>query len=54
MRTCVWIGVFALMGAAVAAEAARLLIRAKAGDEDLPPSVTIPFDFTVRRSTKAD
>ena len=40
--------------AAMAAEAARLLIRAKAGDEDLPPSVTIPFDFTVRRSTKAD
>lgn len=40
--------------AAMTAEAARLLIRAKAGDENLPPSVTIPFDFTVRRSTRPD
>lgn len=40
--------------AAMAAEAARLLIRAKAGDADLPAGVTIPFDFTVRRSTLAE
>ncbi len=38
--------------AAMTAEAARLLIRAKAGDEDLPPGVVIPFDFVARRSTQ--
>lgn len=38
--------------AAMAAEASRLLIRAKAGDDDLPPTVVIPFDFVVRRSTQ--
>lgn len=40
--------------AAMTAEAARLLIRAKAGDADLPQGVVIPFDLVVRRSTRAD
>lgn len=40
--------------AAMTAEAARLLIRAKAGDDDLPQGVVIPFDLVVRRSTRAD
>jgi LacI family transcriptional regulator len=37
--------------AAMAAQASRLLIRAKAGDDDLPPGVVVPFDFVVRGST---
>jgi LacI family transcriptional regulator len=40
--------------AAMTAEAARLLIRAKAGDDDLPDGVVIPFGLVVRRSTRAD
>lgn len=39
--------------AAMAAEASRLLIRAKAGDDDLPSGVVIPFDFVIRRSTRS-
>lgn len=39
--------------AAMASEAARLLIRCKAGDDDLPQGVVLPFDFVVRRSTVA-
>lgn len=37
--------------AAMASEAASLLIRAKAGELDLPSSVVIPFDLAVRSST---
>ena len=39
--------------AATTAGAARLLIRAKAGDEELTAAVTNPSDLTVRRSTAA-
>ncbi len=38
--------------AAMTAKAVRLLIRAKAGDDELPSAVTIPFSLTVRRSTQ--
>jgi len=37
--------------AAMASEAASLLIRAKAGEQDLPSSVTIPFELAIRSST---
>jgi len=37
--------------AAMASEAASLLIRAKAGEQDLPSSVTIPFALAIRSST---
>lgn len=37
--------------AAMASEAASLLIRAKAGEHDLPSSVTIPFSLALRSST---
>jgi LacI family transcriptional regulator len=38
--------------AAMAAEASRLLIRAKAGDTDLPASVVVPFGLAIRDSTR--
>jgi LacI family transcriptional regulator len=37
--------------AAMAAEAANLLIRAKSGEGDLPTSKVLPFDLAVREST---
>lgn len=37
--------------AAMTAEAAQLLIRAKNGDQDLPSAVTVAFGFAVRGST---
>ena len=38
--------------AAMTAEASRLLIRAKAGDADLPGSVVVPFGLAIRDSTQ--
>lgn len=38
--------------AAMTAEASRLLIRAKAGDADLPASVVVPFGLAIRDSTR--
>jgi LacI family transcriptional regulator len=38
--------------AAMTAEASRLLIRAKAGDADLPSSVVVPFGLAIRDSTR--
>ncbi|NBW08327.1 MAG: LacI family DNA-binding transcriptional regulator [Caulobacteraceae bacterium] len=38
--------------AAMTAEASRLLIRAKAGDADLPGSVVVPFGLAIRDSTR--
>ncbi|HEX8471423.1 MAG TPA: LacI family DNA-binding transcriptional regulator [Brevundimonas sp.] len=38
--------------AVMAAEAARLLIQAKAGEADLPTSVVVPFSLAIRDSTR--
>jgi len=38
--------------AAMVAEASRLLIRAKAGDTDLPSKVVVPFGLAIRDSTR--